>query len=51
MAKKKIDKTNLETFAIWVKSTIGEASDEVILAWFEERNASQKKPADNPPAE
>lgn len=41
-----------EAFAIEVKTKIGEASDEVLQAWFDERvKADKKKPAETPPAE
>lgn len=44
--------TEFEAFAIEVKTNIGEASDEVLQAWYDERvKANKKKPADPPPAE
>lgn len=46
---------SFEDFATVVKQQIGEASDEVLQAWFEERNAkpekSGKKPAESQPAQ
>ena len=42
-----------EDFSTVVKQQIGEASEEVLQAWFAERTAkpAAKKPADTPPAE
>lgn len=46
---------SFEDFATVVKQQIGEASDEVLQAWFAERTSKPEKPgtkkADSPPAQ